>query len=139
MNWLSTWKQKKRHHEKAYDELKQHATFCWCCGRGLRDQPVDWHAPWLIHRAHIVNNPRLKDRRVVNLLCPLCHDNYDGTGDLEVKHMLALKAIFDPKWFDITLLQRCSIRILPINADVPQKYRLEYMKRRRLTRGPVLF
>ena len=137
MSWLKEWKKEKAHHEKTYDEMKQLATFCWACGRGtnFRDRPPNWYAPWLIHRAHIVNQPRLKDRRVVNLLCPLCHINYDGDGDLKLEHMITLKAVFDPKFFDIKLLQHCSIRKLPSGSELPIEYLQQFHMRKGLTRS----
>jgi len=136
MNWLTEWKQSKSKHKAIYDDMRQHATFCWACGRSgcFKGKPREWHAAWFIQRCHLVNQPRLLDRRVVNLLCPLCHENYDGNGDLELSHMIALKAIFDPHFFDLELLQHCSIRILPPAKELPAQYLMTFQIRKGLTR-----
>lgn len=82
--------------------------FCWCCGRGQGDRPADWFAPWKLQRAHIVQSPRIEDRRVVILSCPLCHhagihgerivtSERDGQWPrLELEHLLWIKLKHDP-------------------------------------------
>jgi len=58
------------------DMTKHFPRHCWAC-RGRR-KPEWWHAPWNpVERAHIVNKPRVEDRRAVVLLCPLCHNALD--------------------------------------------------------------
>jgi hypothetical protein len=58
-----------RDHERPY---------CWLCGRGERDKPADWHAPWIISRAHVVNSPRVEAPQFVVLMCPRCHGASHG-------------------------------------------------------------
>lgn len=146
MNWLSEWKTNRREHERKYREFSAYANergFCWACGRtgSYRDKPKNWFAPWLIHRAHIVNKPRLEDRRCVNLLCPICHDIADGRRavdrELTTANMLFLKQLFDPTHFDLVLLQRCSVRKLPGATDLSAAFLLEFQQRRGLTRSQI--
>lgn len=102
-----------------YNEMKFFFTNeCWACGESAR--PAFWFAPWFLHRAHIVNQPRLKDRRCVVLLCPLCHSIEHGNRHLEVnrpplqtENLMWLKLKRDPSFYDLELLQECSVRILP--------------------------
>tara|TARA_R100000808_G_C2135801_1_gene144155 strand:+ start:1062 stop:1451 length:390 start_codon:yes stop_codon:yes gene_type:complete len=109
----------KDFYQTLYGEMRLHFTDeCWACGES--DQPGFWYAPWFLHRAHIVSQPRLKDRRCVVLLCPLCHSIEHGAKHLEAprkplrtEHLLWLKKKHDPEFYDLTLLQECSVRILP--------------------------
>ena len=106
-------------YQNQYAEMRLHFTDdCWACGKS--DQPNFWHAPWFLHRAHIVNQPRLKDRRCVVLLCPLCHSIEHGGRHLEAnitplktENLLWLKRKHDPEFYDLELLNECSVRILP--------------------------
>jgi hypothetical protein len=106
-------------YESQYNSIRGEFTSeCWACGQS--DQPAFWFAPWFLHRAHIVNQPRLKDRRCVVLLCPLCHSIEHGASFLEVarapletKNLLWLKLEHDPEFYDLQILQECSIGMLP--------------------------
>lgn len=144
MGWLQDWKQGKAKHVAEYHAFRdyaQQAGFCWACGRSsqYRDKPASYGAFWMIQRAHIVSNPRLEDRRVVCLLCPLCHAAYDDKGDdsITLANMLYLKQLFDPKFFDIDLLQKCSIRRLPAGTDLNSPRIAEFQQRRGLTRKAI--
>ena len=111
--------QNRAFYQNQYDEMKLHfSNDCWACG--CSDRPSFWFAPWFLHRAHIVNQPRLKDRRCVVLLCPLCHSIEHGgrhleaqRTPLETENLLWLKLERDPMFYDLELLQECSVRILP--------------------------
>jgi hypothetical protein len=70
----------------------------------------------------------------VTLICPLCHANYEGNGVLELANMIYLKAMFDPLFFDLELLQRCSIRQLPAARELPTQYLIDFQRRKGLTR-----
>lgn len=111
--------ERRKFYEAQYADVRGHFTDeCWACG--MADRPPFWFAPWFLHRAHIVNQPRLKDRRCVVLLCPLCHSIEHGASHLEARraplttaNLLWLKLEHDPEFFDPELLQECSVRILP--------------------------
>lgn len=112
--------------------------WCWWCGRDCMQAPKGWHAPWIIERAHIVNKPRLKDRRVCVLLCSRCHKLSHGEWfpdfDLPrptLAHMLALKEIFDKEFVAMKLVRRCSVRRLPEPENPPVVVMREYTSRRR--------
>jgi len=144
MGWLKDWKADKRSHVAIYHDFRDYAQqggFCWSCGRtaAFRDKPIDYGAKWIIQRCHITSKPRLEDRRVVNLLCPTCHEAYDDAGDerITLSNMIFLKQLFDPEFFDIELLQRCSIRILPDACDLQADLIAEFQSRRGLTRTAV--
>ena len=85
------------------------------------DRPEWWCAPWFLHRAHIVSQPRREDRRAIILLCPVCHgiqhgERYPqvvGWDKIAVAELLWLKQQRDPQWFDLEWLQRHSVRRLP--------------------------
>lgn len=105
--------------------------WCWWCGRTAGDRPAGWGAPaWLIERAHIVNNPRVKDRRVCVLLCSLCHKVQHGEQLVllgmqslvapTLAELLWLKSQRDKKYYNRTYMQRFSIRQLP-RARAPRE------------------
>lgn len=106
-------------YQSQYDEMRlDFSDDCWACGSSA--QPAFWYAPWFLHRAHIVNQPRLKDRRCVVLICPLCHSIEHGgrhleaeTPPLTTENLLWLKKEHDPEFYDLELLQECSVRKLP--------------------------
>jgi hypothetical protein len=56
---------------------------------------------------------------------------------LRLEHMLYLKRLFDPHWFDQTLLQNCSVKILPEGRELPVAFLSEYQQRRGLTRKAI--
>ncbi len=96
---------------------------CWWCGRTQAEKPAGWGSPWLIERAHIVNNPRAEDRRACILLCSWCHKVQHGEQIVlpgceslcrpEVKHMLWLKSKFDASYYDREFLSHFCIGVLP--------------------------
>ena len=110
MNWYSEWRNKKSAHKALYTAFSRLINDpsdtlgkCWVCGRTASDKPIDWAAPWLMTRMHIVNKPRLEDRRVVISACQICHENYDG-GNVEpgkerilLEHALYIKQFCDPE------------------------------------------
>lgn len=112
--------------------------YCWLCGRQQWQRPEWWGAPFFIERAHVVNSPRVEDRRAVILLCSLCHQISHGEhfADLKplppkikVAHMLWLKHHFDKEFYDRAWLQRHSVRILPRLLIPRQYYRKQYRER----------
>jgi hypothetical protein len=122
--------------------IKEHGlAFCWACGRDSGERPENWFAPWFIERAHIVRSPRKEDRRLVTLLCGLCHragvhgerivtmSRAIDWPRLEVAHLLALKLLRDPEYFDLPFLQRYSVQKLPAPRDLPDCYVQEYLMR----------
>ena len=148
MNWKTEWMEHRTRHARVYAEFAVEINtppngFCWACGRTnlFRDKPQDFHGLWIIHRAHIVSSPRMEDRRVINSLCPLCHHDYDGnSGKLTLENMIFLKSLFDPEWFDLDFMQKCSIRILPGGQELSADYVAAFQARHNvLTRGPVRF
>jgi len=111
--------------------------WCWFCGRGKSEEPAGWFGPWLIERAHIVNNPRREDVRAVILLCSLCHRAQHGqvivlgepciAHPLTLENMLWLKRAHDPDNYDREYLQRHYIGALPYakrpNPAVQRQYK----------------
>jgi hypothetical protein len=80
---------------------------------------MEYYGPWLIERAHIANKPRREDRRLVVMLCTICHKSEHGERiagfdrpKLTVGQMLALKLECDPDWYDLEFIQRHSVRLL---------------------------
>tara|TARA_R100000742_G_C4278616_1_gene101682 strand:- start:1040 stop:1423 length:384 start_codon:yes stop_codon:yes gene_type:complete len=122
--WLREWKEDKKSHEKIYaDMYRSFPPVCWACGS--RRKPSWYHLPFSIERAHIVNKPRLKDRRCVVFLCSVCHRVQEGerfSVDDRVRvtlaNMLWLKQKHDPEFYDLEFMQHCSVSILPL----PEKY-----------------
>lgn len=128
--------------ERGYAQFLTDTTYgwCWYCGRGLDHKPQSWFGPWLIERAHIANNPRMKDRRVVILLCSWCHRVQHGeqlvllgmVGQAiapTVPKMLALKKVFDPDYYDRDYIAKCCIGKLPV-ARLSQQAKQIYLGRR---------
>lgn len=111
------------------DRLAEEAYFrvapwkCWFCGRtdGFQDRPRWFNAAWMLDRTHIVNKPRVNDRRAIIVTCRVCHEVQHGTHfadapdwpQLDLSGMLWLKKHFDPQWYDRAWLQRHSVRRLP--------------------------
>ena len=94
--------------------------FCWMCGLGFYGgRPQWWHGPFVLERAHIVNKPRVEDRRLVVLLCSLCHQIYDGAVfkqcalEITLANVLWLKAKLDPEYWDREFIAKHSVRRLP--------------------------
>lgn len=132
----------EREHKRAYKFLAHDhpLPWCWACGRGEFDRPLDWYGPWLIERAHIVKNPRREDARAVVLLCSLCHKCSHGEKvvtrerpvrypQLSIEHLLWLKRNRDGSRFSLTFLQSCSIKKLPPMHKPPADYLREYERR----------
>ena len=111
--------------------------FCWYCGATHYQIPDWWFAPWLIERAHICNKPRREDPRAIILLCSACHKAAHGERfqayqrkRLDLAGMLFLKSYLDGANFDLSWLQRHSVRILPKpvcpwehKAEIPEVFR----------------
>ena len=129
--------------KQLYRNFLQEFDFCWACGRdtSYSSIPTGWYGIWTIDRAHIVNQPRVEDRRAVCALCRLCHVQQHGkhvvTPDrsihwrpLKRQHLLWLKRKFDPEFYDRLFLQRYSIRTLPRAVAPPLCYFEEFQRRR---------
>lgn len=114
--------------------------WCWFCGRDALQRPEGWYGKFLTERAHIVNKPRLENRRSVILLCSLCHKvqhgeqlALPGLAKLIVptlSSILWLKQRFDPKFYDREFLQRSSITKLPTARKPPREVIENYYSRR---------
>ena len=122
-----------------YDQMRQQhpLPWCWACGRGERERPRAWWAPWVIERSHIVNSPRIEDRRVCCLLCSGCHKTSHGERiagwhlpKLELRHLIWLKQLRDPAYYDRQFMQRYSVKILPRATKPPAVFAYEYAYRR---------
>ena len=140
MNWLTEWK-REPFHKKEYAKFgayaQSRAGFCWACGADNRSQPKTYFAPWMIQRCHIVSKPRLEDRRAVVLLCPVCHfDEVHRKKTLSIENLLWLKRLFDPNWFCLEFLQKCSIRRIQQPLELPAAFVSRFMKTG-LTRGKI--
>lgn len=116
------------------------ADFPWCywCGRGTEHRPSWWGAPWLVERAHIVNNPRRKDRHAAVLLCSWCHRLEHGEvfsvpslPAPSLQNMLWMKKHMDPKYYKRKFLVANTVASsLPFPKKPPLEVLVEYVKRR---------
>jgi len=113
-------KRRKRPDAAYRNAVKEMGGHCYRCGRQRLQGPAWWHAEFLIERAHIVNKPRREDRRAIILLCSLCHRIQHGDRfvqcplkPLSMEVMLAMKAEYDPEYFDMEWLQKHSVQRLP--------------------------
>jgi len=113
--------------------------YCWWCGRGMEHQPESWYGPWLIERAHMVSSPRVKDARVIVLLCSMCHRMQHGAqltlpeckiGFPTVPNMFWLKRRFDAERYDRKYLQQHSIARLPMSSGPLAEVRSTFTERR---------
>jgi len=100
-----------------YDAMRSLFDCCWACNATRK--PMEYYGPWLIERAHIANKPRREDRRLVVMLCSICHKFQHGERlngferpRLTVGQMLALKLECDPEWYDLEFIQEHSVRLL---------------------------
>lgn len=123
--------------KETYDEMPLIFDRCWGCGRTERDRPLWWFAPFLVERAHFVNKPRRQDRRVVVMLCSLCHrkqhgerfpEDVEGLPPLTLAGMLYLKSLRDPEFFEPEFAQQCSIKRIPA-PEVPGEHIQAFAKR----------
>lgn len=148
MSWLKEWREDQAAHENEYNKFgvairTAGIGYCWACGADNGNKPRTWHGPWFMQRAHIVNKPRIKDRRVVLCLCPHCHfvfDDASAKSRITLANAIWLKWVHDPKFFDYDLMQNCSVKKLPNpdpNIDVEVARRFQHQ--RGLTRIPVTF
>ena len=110
-----------------YGNLRVISDRCWACHS--RRKPRNWFGPWLLERAHIVSSPRREDRRLVNMLCTICHKFQHGERlhgfarpKLRLDHMIWLKEENDPDWVDFKFMQKHSIKKLPRKVIVPKWY-----------------
>lgn len=90
---------------RMYEQFNDDHRWCWACGTlGIfKSDGIDY--PRWLERHHIVRGPaRVPDRRVIAMLCKMCHDLSGGAtirGDgkplphLELKHVLWLKSRHD--------------------------------------------
>ena len=99
--------------------IQEVGRYCWRCGRKGHQRPEWWNAPFGLERCHLFTNPRLEDRRVVFCACSLCHriqhgDRFqeDPRKPLPLEHLIDLKRQWDPDYFDLEFLQKCSLRRL---------------------------
>lgn len=116
---IARWKLEKARHERVYGDMRQQfPPRCWHC---MAERRPEWYAgPWMPNeRSHIVNNPRLLDRRCAVLLCSVCHGQSHGTryaapdvalpAKLSRWDMIGLKYLFDPEYFDLEFLEACCV------------------------------
>lgn len=113
-----------------YGNLRVISNRCWACHAWRH--PMGWFTPWLLERAHIVSKPRREDRRLVNILCTICHKTQHGERlarflrpKLTLENMLWLKRENDPDWLDWEYMQKHSVRRLPAPKKPTQWYMLE--------------
>jgi hypothetical protein len=111
------WEAEGYHAKLEYESMRSLFAHCWACGAFRR--PEGYYGPWLIERAHIANKPRREDRRLVVMLCSICHKFSHGEymsrflrPKLTAGQMISLKSQCDPDWFDLKFIQKHSVRIL---------------------------
>ena len=116
-NLLKPWEISGYKAKFEYDAMRSLFACCWACNATRK--PMQYYGPWLIERAHIANKPRREDRRLVVMLCSICHKSEHGERlagferpRLNVGQMLALKLECDPDWYDLRFIQKHSVRLL---------------------------
>ena len=135
MNPIKIHQSNKRKREREFEEMKSLFRVCWACATRLTCKPDWWNAPWTIHRAHFASNPRLLDRRLVIMLCPVCHfvshgENYpeDDRPPLTRENMIWIKKAVDIVYFDPELIEACLIGRIP-EPEPPAQYYLDRNKK----------
>ena len=116
-NCCKPWEMEGYNPKAEYEGMRSLFAHCWACGASRK--PQGYFGPWLIERAHIANKPRREDRRLVVMICTICHKASHGeriAGFLRPKlsagQMLDIKAACDPEWYDPEFVGRHSVRIL---------------------------
>ncbi len=120
-----------RRMSSSYDKFRVIHQSCWACGSTRK--PDWWHGIWLPNeRAHIVNQPRVDDVRVIVCLCSTCHkiqtnSTFPELGkvpQLSLANLLFLKIANDPSNYDPAFILRHSVRnVLPTPEPLPKWYR----------------
>lgn len=133
-----------------YAEMLREVSNPWCfaCGRDETQRHPKWHAPWYLQRAHLGAGSgsmlRIQDRRLVNILCPLCHFAHRSKpGEEGVlfsfqtsvpvitnANMLWIKNYRDPRWYDPEAIAKVWVGIPPEPEIPDQFYLTEYAMRR---------
>jgi hypothetical protein len=90
----------------------------------------------MIERAHIANKPRREDRRLVVMLCTICHKSSHGERvanfsrpKLSANQLLEIKRSVDPEWYDAEFVGKHSIRLMECEPIDPW-YEEEKVRRR---------
>ena len=124
---MKPWSNPDYHAKNCYDEMREQFSSCWACFADRR--PVNYFVPWMIERAHIVNKPRREDRRLVVMLCSICHKANHGERisrherpRLTVAMMVGLKIEHDSLWVDLEYMQRHSVRRISEAVELPEEY-----------------
>lgn len=114
---LGPWQEPDYNAAFEYDAMRSLFSSCWFCRASKK--PFDYFGPWCIERAHIVNKPRREDRRLVVMLCTICHKASHGERvagfvrpKLSAANMAYLKQQHDPEWFDLPFINAHSVRIV---------------------------
>lgn len=112
--------------------------FCWVSGLTKSQRPNKWYGDWWLQVAHLGSGSgtmlRVNDRRAVVLLCPLVHDCHvanstkiptkkiNGTvyPTVDASHLLWVKQMMDPGYFDIEFLQKVFTGAVPEPQRPPQ-------------------
>lgn len=121
---LGPWQDPSYNAKLEYDAMRSLFASCWCCGATRK--PLDYFGPWMIERAHIVNKPRREDRRLVVMLCTICHKSSHGERlagferpKLSPGNMAWIKQQVDPEWFDLPFINAHSVRIIEVEQVWP--------------------
>lgn len=111
------WDSNEYNAQTEYAAMRSLFFSCWACGASRK--PSSYFGPWLIERAHIANKPRREDRRLVVMLCTLCHkashrERIAGflRPALSPGQMVALKQFYDAEWLDLEYINKHSVRLL---------------------------
>lgn len=109
-----------------YDDFRVIHTRCWACG-AIR-QPAWWNGPWLPNeRAHMVNQPRVEDVRVIVCLCSTCHrmqtnstfPQLKDVPPLTLANLLFLKIVNDPWNYDPEFIVANAVRNMLPHPEQP--------------------
>ena len=101
---------------------------CWICGwqRGKKN-PVSkeiWSAPLSLENHHIVGGSGRKHvRQNIARLCSICHRVFHGDiiritkefvlPNITIANILYAKRSMDEKWYDVSVLNKLAIGIMP--------------------------
>jgi hypothetical protein len=119
--------------------------WCWSCGRGEREKPTNWHAPWFLQNAHLAAGSgkcrRVEEPWFVCRLCPLCHAchrhheamvriNGEELPAITDANMLWLKRERDPWFWHPQAIAKEWIGVPPEPTAPHEFYLNQYAQRR---------
>lgn len=117
-----------------FDLFVQENPCCWSCGWRMGKQKVapDYAAPVKLENHHVVGGSGRKHlRENLARLCSICHrifhgdrirlDNGELIPEINLSHVLYMKRLHDPEWYDVEVLNNLAIGVMP-DPEKPDTY-----------------